>query len=241
MSRRNKQRAQLRGQSCVYCGVAPATTLDDIPPKCFFTKPRGKLLLVPACVNCNGGASDDDEWFRNDVVMEYGNAQHPMARELADSAFRGLFMPEKRRMLATFINLVQKQEVRTEAGLYVTTPTYYMRAEPQRRVVSRIVKALYWHHHNNTRLDDAYEVWSHPHSSAPRDVRQALDNAVAFLLQLQKHTLGNGEVFSYYFFETEDDPFAVLWLLVFYQRFGVLALTRRADKRAGKTEAEASV
>ncbi|HXO43352.1 MAG TPA: hypothetical protein VN999_18015 [Thermoanaerobaculia bacterium] len=227
MSKRSKQRARLRGQTCVYCGKAPATTWDDIPPKCFFTKPRGKLLLVPSCSACNEGASVDDEWVRNDLVLELGNAQHPIAHALADSAYRGLSMPEKKGMLTTFRKAVRQQEVRTEAGLHVTVPTYYMQADPQRHVMTRIVRALYWRHHDRTRLPDEYDVSSFPVTAATKEDRGAAVRAVSFLLCQPQHTLGNGGVFSYRFFVDDHDPKRILWLLVFYGRFEILAVVNK--------------
>jgi hypothetical protein len=228
MSKRSKRRARLLGQLCVYCGKVPATTWDDIPPKGFCAKPPGKLLRVPSCSRCNGGASNDDEWVRNDLVLESGNAQHPIARELTDSAYRGLSMPEKKGMLATFQTTVRQQEVRTESGLYVKVPTFYMQADPQRRVVSRIVKALYWHHHDQTRLPDEYTVSSFPVDAAIKENRETSVSAVTLLLRQPQHTLGNGGVFSYRFFIDDHDPPRILWLLVFYQRFGILAVAHKS-------------
>ena len=238
MSKRRKQRAGVRRKLCVYCGKAPATTLDDIPPRCVFTKPRGKLLLVPSCECCNGGASNDDEWFRNDLVLESGNVQHPVARELNDSAWRGLAMPEKRGMLTAFQQMVRQQAVRTEAGLYVTVPVFDMLADPQRRVVGRIVKALYWHHHDRIRLPDEYTVSSIPVDATIKDHRETSARALAFLYRQPQHSLGSGGVFSYRFFVDGQDPRSILWLLVFYQRFQIFAVVH---KRVGAAVSRPSV
>jgi hypothetical protein len=47
---------------CAYCGSAP-NTRDHVPPKVFLDKPYPENLpVVGACLDCNGGASLDEEY-----------------------------------------------------------------------------------------------------------------------------------------------------------------------------------
>jgi hypothetical protein len=56
---------------CAYCGSENANTDDHIPPKNIFRDPKpATLRSVKACLDCNGGPSDDDEYFR-DVIVKY--------------------------------------------------------------------------------------------------------------------------------------------------------------------------
>ena len=55
---------------CLYCGVPGELTNDHVPPKNLFPKPRPNILVeVRACLACNGGASKDDEYFRQCLVL----------------------------------------------------------------------------------------------------------------------------------------------------------------------------
>ena len=55
------------GILCVYCGRR-ANTKDHVPAKLFLRTPYpANLRTVPACCECNGGHSKDEEYFR--VVM----------------------------------------------------------------------------------------------------------------------------------------------------------------------------
>jgi hypothetical protein len=238
MSRGGKGRSRLLKQGCAYCG-AQATTLDHIPPKGFFIEPYGTLLKVPSCAACNNGASDDDEWVRNDLVLIDKNAEHPSANHLVGSAYRALSMPEKKKMRDAFLQTVQRQEARTEGGLYVPVTTFFLHAEPMRRVVSRIAKGLYWHHHGQDRLPDGYIASGFPVDEAIKSDREKTESWVAMLLGQEKFTLGNHGEFSYSFRALlDDDPHVTLWLLVFYGRFGIIALTHKApnDEDPGRQE-----
>jgi 5-methylcytosine-specific restriction endonuclease McrA len=43
------------GKTCVYCGTAPAATMDHIFAREFFpVEQRANLPKVPACRSCNG-------------------------------------------------------------------------------------------------------------------------------------------------------------------------------------------
>ena len=63
--------------SCTYCGKPKPETTNHIPPACLFPSPRpSDLITVPCCLDCNGGASKDDEYFRMMMVMRR-DATHP--------------------------------------------------------------------------------------------------------------------------------------------------------------------
>jgi len=48
---------------CVYCG-AKATTRDHVPPRLLLERPYPEnLRTVPCCLDCNRGASADEEYF----------------------------------------------------------------------------------------------------------------------------------------------------------------------------------
>src|SRR5678816_3709575 len=74
------------------------TTKDHVPPRNLFpTPPPTGLITVPACDDCNGGESKDDEWFRLTLSIREkvkGNADREaiiptVERSMARSAAKG--------------------------------------------------------------------------------------------------------------------------------------------------------
>lgn len=64
-------------QLCVLCGARPATTVDHVPPRSIFPKPRpSDLVTVPACFHCNNSQSKYDEEFRVFVSIQIGMENH---------------------------------------------------------------------------------------------------------------------------------------------------------------------
>lgn len=60
---------------CVLCGEVEATTSDHIPPQGIYPKPRDNDIqfnTVPACSDCNGGTSQEDEEFK--VAISLGTS-----------------------------------------------------------------------------------------------------------------------------------------------------------------------
>src|SRR5216683_2580155 len=89
-------------ERCAYCNQ-PATTRDHVPPKKLFTPPLpGYLITVPSCGQCNHGASDDDEVFRNELSIMAGSfGESANAAERLKPTMRGI-----RRNRATLTRLV---------------------------------------------------------------------------------------------------------------------------------------
>ena len=57
--------------TCAICGQREGTTRDHVPPKAIFPKPRpNNLVTVPACPECNNGASDSDDLFKVYLSMQ---------------------------------------------------------------------------------------------------------------------------------------------------------------------------
>jgi hypothetical protein len=69
---------------CALCGVQAETTQEHFVPRCLWTGPRpNRVETVPACDACNGGSNQDDEYFRNALVMMF-DQEHPQKKELLD-------------------------------------------------------------------------------------------------------------------------------------------------------------
>ncbi len=61
-----------KSNTCVICGVNPATTDEHVPPRGFFKGLSGQFRTVPACGSCNNGSSKDDEELRLYISLQIG-------------------------------------------------------------------------------------------------------------------------------------------------------------------------
>ena len=129
---------------CAICGVNPGVTRDHIPPQSLYPKPRDeniRLNTVPACKECNNGASTDDEEFKVIIGFTTGEYQSSQDRVI-DSLARTIGKNQKiaNNIFKTKKNVYAKlNSAILEPAIAVT----FDRAKYE-RVITRIVKALNW-------------------------------------------------------------------------------------------------
>ncbi len=127
-------------RTCAICGGPEGTTRDHIPPKSIFPRPLPEdLITVPACVECNNGASAHDEMVK--VLLSFGISEPNEVTE---------------RTLRTFDNnnrlLRDLQEECRELGLVDPDGNIAMvdvvqwNSEAHDKVIERIVRGLYFNH-----------------------------------------------------------------------------------------------
>jgi hypothetical protein len=129
---------------CAICGVNPAVTSDHIPPQSLYPKPRDNdinLNTVPACKECNNGASTDDEEFK--VFIGITTGEHQIAQDkVIDSIARTIGGNQKiaNNIFKNQRNVYAKlnSEILESAVAITLDRTRY------ERVITRIVKALHW-------------------------------------------------------------------------------------------------
>src|SRR5947209_11672359 len=79
---------------CAICGrEVERVTNDHIPPKSMFGTKPSNLITVPACLDCNGGSSADDEYFRL-IASEVDTATHPDAQKASEAIVRSMARPQ---------------------------------------------------------------------------------------------------------------------------------------------------
>jgi hypothetical protein len=215
---------------CAYCGN-PATTRDHVPPEKLFTPPLpDNLITVPACEQCNNGASDDDEVFRNELSIMAGSfGESAKAAERLQPTMRGI--QRNKAMLRRMVPAAQLVERYTPSGLYLGHG-YAVPVVPglQQRVINRIVRGLYWHQFQ-TRLGDDAEVTLVFIDKRRSHWREALYTFRS--LQLSHVVIGDGETFQYLYGRANDDLTSSVWLLIFFKGTGeqiILAHTSGTDR-----------
>jgi hypothetical protein len=132
------------GTQCVHCRQAEATTDDHVPPKNLFPKGTTGLIEVPACRECNGGDSSDDDYFRKSLVLRKGVADKPETKEVLEATLRGLNRKDYPGMLIETIK-GSGLAARRYGQLYLgSVRTYDVDPARMNRVATRVVQGLYW-------------------------------------------------------------------------------------------------
>ena len=217
----NWYKVQKQKESCVYCGSSPENlTVDHIPPKCLFPKGTEDLITVPACSQCNNGASKDDEYFRQMIVFSIQSSDHPEAKEIIDRALRNLSREEAKDFTATYFDTLARCYVVNKQRWIEPSMKYPVELQRIGNVVFRIVKGLFWKE-TQMRLPQDFEVVVVPSYNIEFTGRP-LSRIVHEVLSAEhksagnRKSIGNG-VFQYWWKRrfSEKVP-ASVWVLRFY-------------------------
>lgn len=215
------RKKRVRGSQgvCVYCGKTAMLTPDHVPPKSLFLSPRpSNLITVPSCTNCNGGASKDDEYFKNAIILRDDVAIHPDVPQLLKEVMASLRRPEQENFTCAFLQKMTPVNLTTRTGLFVgRTMVMDVSGRRIRRVLNRTIRGLYYHERRE-RLPTDCLVMSLP------DARLPNPRIMDLLVEQPPKTIGNG-IFSYRSMVTEEEQFASVWLLIFYGVVTVVAMT----------------
>ena len=147
-------------KECVYCGAIGADTRDHVPPRGIFSEPRPtNLITVPACRQCHGDeTSKDDEYFRLSLQVRDGIGNHPDVIKARPSLLRSLENPRKVGMAKALLRKVVFAELVTPSGIFIRNQwAIETNMDRLRRVVSRTMKGLFYHH-RKYRLPDGYDA-----------------------------------------------------------------------------------
>lgn len=204
---------------CTYCGKHGRRDWDHVPPKNLFAKHTKGLVKVPSCLDCNSGASKDDEYLREVLVLRHDLFEHPVAKQLYPKVLRSLRHPEKKGMLQSLLRRTTPVEMVSPAGLYLGNTGRY-EIDPYRvsRVAERITKGLLWHH-QKVRVLESYKVQAVLWEAVPETNRANLQPTITVFRSVPDHKVGDGRVFLYrYLIDPEEDAYASVWLLIFFGR-----------------------
>jgi hypothetical protein len=160
---------------CVYCG-AIATTDDHIPPRCLYGKNKpSNLVTVPACEDCNQGASMDDQYAMRLAAVE--GAERTKAGEEVNEAFeRSLQRPQAAGMSRSFYESTYPVEVFTQSGLFVRHGVGFD-VQPDRitTLMNRLIRGFFWKLFDR-RLAEGYRTDWHPIAAPPKITPEQFQN-----------------------------------------------------------------
>lgn len=213
--------------SCAYCGASHSLTVDHIPPRTLFPKPRpSNLITVPCCKSCNEGASKDDEYFRLVLSMRYDTGDHPAVRGILPSVYRSLENPNKRglqvALAKSFCRIPVLSPERRIRGL---AAGYDVDLRRLGRVAERITRGLFFHELGYRVPDDfCVRVYS---PEGLRGSESCVDDGfICFVERLTRtpSTVLSRGVFAYWFQRIQERTHWSAWVLTFYERVPFLGL-----------------
>lgn len=213
---------------CVYC-TSPADTVDHIPPKSLFPKPRpNNLITVPACKLCNHGFKQDDDLLRTLLVTTAATKDHLAVVKLREKEVRGLQRTESEGFQRWFYNGLEiVWEVKSD-GTIEPHASFDLAPVWDRfdRYIRRIVHGLFWHVTGRL-LQSPYDSMLVPWHRID-ELGPALQNVMASMLDEPPICIGD-DTFTYRF-RQHDDTHETVWLLSFYGAVWFLVYTGRVGE-----------
>lgn len=215
---------------CAYCGKHDFITADHIPPKSIFALPRpGKMITVPACDDCHGPLSKDDEYFRERMCLKDDAHGHPDVNGNIPTIFRALAYPEAKWMKQKLVNDTHEVDVVTPGGIFIgKRMAFDVDMHRICSVVARIVRGLYFVE-NRVPLPadkDVLVLSEEMLSNTPPDELAEYTRTIIRPLAERTPKVIGKETFSYRHAAVEP---ASVWGLVFFNAIRFLAIT--APKR----------
>ncbi|WP_440995544.1 HNH endonuclease [Arhodomonas sp. SL1] len=191
---------------CAICAEHEATTRDHVPPKSIFPRPRpGNLITVPACAECNNGASDLDDLFKVYLSMQAAANSEIAARLFREKTVRTL--KRNQRLLNKLQEESAQIEVTTEEGRIETRTGYLWDSVAHDAVIERTIRGLYWHHWGAPLTRDA--------TLSVQWLQTIPDQVLEKISLFNEVALGDDQVVYKYIISTDDPRFS-LWFFDFY-------------------------
>lgn len=171
----------------------------------------------------------DDEYFRLAITTGIDPAKFPNEFDLSIRAIRKLGVPQKLGLAKTMLSNFSRKPIYTPAGLYLgEAGALSIDAARIQRVVSRIVRGLFFHHFGK-RLPSAHTIWIlsdwFTPNLADKELLAEVQVALDFLSSAEPREIGSG-IFCYRHRILEDEPDGSIWWLCFYDHRRFLCSTQ---------------
>lgn len=221
--------ARKRAGVCTYCGKTRKVTSDHVPPRNLFPDPPPpNLLTVPACAECNGRYSKDDDYFRIALTTVERAKGNPDRDTVVKVVQRGMHKPEAKRFAESFEREMTVVPRFTPTGLYVGhARRIALDGARLDRVAARIVRGLYLKV-KNVRLPDDHVVQTVHHGRFPLvpEQREVEELILDFMMMVQEEPIRVfGQTFAFRWLQSPNGEHRTHWLLYFYEQLDFYCTT----------------
>lgn len=193
---------------CVICGNNQATTMDHIPPKGVFCKPRpNNLIRVPACQECNNSVSHLDERFRVYLGLHVERRGGNAGQAFYKDALRTIEHNSKLRR--EILSKLEPVYLTTESGIiYDRGFRVQWDSQAHDAIVRKMITGLYYHHFGEI-LGNRADIEVHWYRKLTPEMLE-----MSKTWHLGK--FGTGEV-AYRYARARSSPRDSVWIFQFYK------------------------
>lgn len=206
---------------CAICGIKEATTLDHLPPKGIFPKPRpSNLIKVPACAECNNHSSELDEAFRMYLALHVSHFADESTAAYFEDALRTY--NHNKKLQQEIMGHAKFVDFKTASGDYVGQGMKILwNSKAHDAVIERMARGLYFHHFREV-LPPGTQV-------APKWLNKPDEKLMQTLNEsgLTKNIIGKNQL-VYLYGRTNEHPAVSVWYFEFYGSHWAAAHTRVA-------------
>jgi hypothetical protein len=193
---------------CAICGIREATTRDHVPPKCIFPEPRpNPLITVPACSQCNNGASDDDDKFKVYLSLHTAGNNDIATKLFHEKTKRTL--DRNQALLNKIREESQEVEIDSKNGGKEKRTAIKWDSRVHDAIIERTIRGLYFHHTGNV-LPKGAKLSVQWLKEVPIDPRLS-----ELLQRCETVSIGDDQVI-YKFAIYPDNPKHSIWFFDFY-------------------------
>ncbi len=197
------------GKTCVYCGTAPAATMDHIFAREFFpVEQRANLPKVPACSSCNGTKSWLEHYLT--AVLPFGGLHQDALVTLEKMVPPRL---EKNAKLKNALSAGHRQETIDQNGAMSPAMTIPFDSDRAAELFKFITQGLLYHHFDVLLDRQKHGVWAGFLNAQGEELHQKL---LALNSRARvKADVGNG-AFIYEGAQGTDIPEMSIWIFTLY-------------------------
>jgi len=208
--------------TCIFCETFGEVTVDHVPPKQLFPKPRpSTLITVPSCYSCNQASQKDEVYFQMALANWEPLLNNPDARKVClDSVVPNFSRKENAGLMAMMESTKMfPVPLYDEEGKFVRFKyAYGYENERFEKVAEKVVKGLFYHETNKIFSKDlGVLVTSWMGRRPPAHI-------IKTVRELPSRKVISERVFSYRFWISVDKARS-MWFLLFYEIIPFVCVT----------------
>jgi len=212
---------------CVYCLSNKDLTKDHIPPKSLFAKPRpSNLISVPSCEKCRAKTPNDDEYFKNSLIMRDVVKNHPDVKTLLNSTIRSYKKIGKWKYMLDLLKRTGSIERKSKAGLFLGS-RLGVEVDLNRiyNVVNRVIRGLYYYETGDI-LPTNIEIRSRITEDFDKNTFSILKKGIIdpLLNRSSPQVIGNN-AFSYIYHIRKENKYISAWVTEYYGKIDFFSMT----------------